>query len=386
MTLQIGEKIRELRKRDGRTQENLADALGVSCQAVSRWEQNSTYPDMTLIPAIANYFGVTIDSLFGYDCERDRRVNEIIERVDACNIPARDDNPDIDKCIETLRNALAEFPGNEKLLLKLAQILSEAGWRRHHEWLYYDDEGFIQHSYDVHQKNEYWLESVRICENLVDSAKDNTTVTEAIYILVLLYRNFGENSKAIEYAKRMPSLKRSREILLCAAADGKDEAMYVGDALLKMASSFAEQCVYGLIANLHHYESDMPIKKINGCIGLFHLICDDGNFGEYNGILIQLYLYLSRIQWERGYRDDAFVSLDKSLEHAKALEAISDGKEHCFTAPLVSFVKCQVGEHSEIAKTLPGDWPFWCNPDYSESEKEIKADPRWDAWVRKTQE
>ena len=53
MQLDLGQKIRELRRRDGRTQENLADALGVTSQAVSRWEANGGYPDMQMIPAIA---------------------------------------------------------------------------------------------------------------------------------------------------------------------------------------------------------------------------------------------------------------------------------------------------------------------------------------------
>lgn len=174
--------------------------------------------------------------------------------------------------------------------------------------------------------------------------------------------------------------------MLASAADGRDEARYIGDALLKMASAFSGQLVYGLINNAGHYESDMPIEKIKGLIALFWLICDDGNFGEYHGKLIQLYLYLSRIQWERGYHDDAFGSLDKALEHAKALEALLDGNEHRFTAPLVSFVKCLSGPAVNIAKSLPQDWPFWCNPDYSRVEKEIKADPRWARWVAKTQE
>ena len=66
MQLNIGTKIRELRRRDGRTQDNLAEALGVTAQAVSRWESGGSYPDMNLIPSIANYFGITIDALFGY--------------------------------------------------------------------------------------------------------------------------------------------------------------------------------------------------------------------------------------------------------------------------------------------------------------------------------
>ena len=88
------------------------------------------------------------------------------------------------------------------------------------------------------------------------------------------------------------------------------------------------------------------------------------------------------MQWERGYHDEAFASLDEALRHARALEGLLDGKEHSFTAPLVSFVKCRTGSCVDIASTLPEDWPFVYSPDYGEIEKEIKADPRWERWVR----
>ncbi len=69
MRIQIGNTIKALRKRDKRTQEDVAEALGITFQAVSRWESEIAYPDIELIPAIANYFGVTIDELFGYHSE-----------------------------------------------------------------------------------------------------------------------------------------------------------------------------------------------------------------------------------------------------------------------------------------------------------------------------
>ena len=386
MQLDLGQKIRELRRRDGRTQEALAEAIGVTSQAVSRWEANGGYPDMEMIPSIANYFGVTIDELFGYHNDRESKIDMIINKIKSFGIQSRGDDEWVDECLAILREGLAEFPQNERLLLTLADTLSEAGWRRHKEWLYYDDEGFIQHNYDVHKRNEYWAESIKLCEYLINNATDNSTVTRAIHILVLLYRNIGENDKAIAYAQKMPELKNCREILLSAASDGKEEAKYIGDFLLKTASQFAQQLVYGLITNKHHFESDMPIEKIKGAIALFYLICDDGNMGRYHGDLIELYLYLSRVQWERGYHDDAFASLNESLKHARALEAVCDGKDYCFTAPLVSYVKHETRLSGSIAKTLPTDWPMWCNPDYSQVEKEIKADPRWDEWVAKTQE
>ena len=77
MKLHIGETIRQLRLRDGRTQEDLAEALGVSPQAVSRWEKNGAYPDMETVPAIANYFGVTIDGLFGYEGDREQKIDAL---------------------------------------------------------------------------------------------------------------------------------------------------------------------------------------------------------------------------------------------------------------------------------------------------------------------
>lgn len=206
MQLNLGTKIRELRQRDGRTQEALADALGVTSQAVSRWEADKSYPDMELVPAIANYFGITLDELFGYRNDREVKIDAIIKRIDEFKIPARSDDEWVEECLAILREGLTEFPQNERLMITLADTLSSAGWRRHHEWICYDEEGFIQHNYDVHRKNEYWSESVKICEYLVDNANDNTIVTRAIHILVLLYRNLGENAKAIECAQKMPSL------------------------------------------------------------------------------------------------------------------------------------------------------------------------------------
>ena len=385
MQLNLGKRIRELRKRDGVTQETLAEALGVTSQAVSRWEANGSYPDMEMVPAIANYFGVSIDELFGYDNNRETKINCILEKVNSFGIKGRSDDAWVEECLFVLREGLAEFPKNERLMLALADTLSEAGWRTHKEQLYYDEKGFIRKDYDYHKKNEHWLEAIKICEHLVGNAADNCIVTKAITLLVSLYRNLGENDKAVNYAKMMPTLDNCQEILLASATDGKQQAQFVGDFLLKAAEAFSEQLIYGLMANRNHYNSDMPIEKIKGVIALFELICDDGNLGPYHSSVVKLYLYLSRVQWERGYHDDTFISLDEALKHAKKFDAICDDEEHAFTAPLVSFVRFRLEKADDIAPCLPDDWPFWCNPDYSDVEKGIKADSRWNEWVSRTQ-
>lgn len=135
MKLNIGDTIKYLRKEKDITQEELGDILGVSYQSISRWETGFCYPDMALIPSIANYFGVSIDELFGYKNDRDRKIDSIIQAIDAFHIKSRGDGEWVEECFGILCSGLAEFPQNEKLWITLADTLSEAGWRRHQEWL-----------------------------------------------------------------------------------------------------------------------------------------------------------------------------------------------------------------------------------------------------------
>ena len=65
--MRIGENIRALRKARGLTQEQLAGMLGISFQAVSKWETDTNTPDLSLLPKIAKVLGTSIDQLFSED-------------------------------------------------------------------------------------------------------------------------------------------------------------------------------------------------------------------------------------------------------------------------------------------------------------------------------
>ena len=82
MKLTIGENIRKFRKRNDLTQEALADRLGVTYQSVSRWENGATYPDLELLPAIAEMLSVTVDELLGMpQMEKERRAAATLDEL-----------------------------------------------------------------------------------------------------------------------------------------------------------------------------------------------------------------------------------------------------------------------------------------------------------------
>lgn len=64
--MSIGVKIKPLRTKKGISQSELSEVFHVSSQAVSKWESDTTSPDISQLPAIASYFGITIDELFDY--------------------------------------------------------------------------------------------------------------------------------------------------------------------------------------------------------------------------------------------------------------------------------------------------------------------------------
>ena len=76
--MNLGNKIRELRRQRNLTQEQLAAALNISAQAVSKWEMGASYPDMTLIPTLAAFFKVSLDELFDFDV---KDVDKEIENI-----------------------------------------------------------------------------------------------------------------------------------------------------------------------------------------------------------------------------------------------------------------------------------------------------------------
>ena len=220
MRLDLGNNIRQLRRRDKRTQEALADALGVTSQAVSRWESGAGCPDMQLIPSIANYFGVTIDELFGYTDKRTIRIDALVSQI----MDMKRQNNGVDKntreCIALARSALVEFPGNDRLMLCLASALYTAGYVRYGECHRIDGEGYSVYDTEKHRGYGEWREAIPLYEKALETLPNGTFRDQAVEELSQLYVNMGIYGKALALAEAAPEMWNCRELLRPYACDG----------------------------------------------------------------------------------------------------------------------------------------------------------------------
>ena len=125
--MEIGNQIKQLRQRRGITQEALAQHLGVTAQAVSKWERGVATPDIGMLPDISAYFGVTIDELFALS--DDTRIERIQNMLwdDRYYDPA-----EVESTREFLLNKGKREPENGKIYEYLAEMENHLA-QEHHE-------------------------------------------------------------------------------------------------------------------------------------------------------------------------------------------------------------------------------------------------------------
>lgn len=115
--MNIGNKIKALRTKKALSQGELADILHVSAQAVSKWESNTSFPDINQLPAIASFFGITIDELFEYPLDLE------YERIETMvNNGLMVTNERFNHSEEFLLNEISKNPTNYKAISSLADL------------------------------------------------------------------------------------------------------------------------------------------------------------------------------------------------------------------------------------------------------------------------
>ena len=362
MQLNLGTKIRELRRRDGRTQDNLAEALGVTAQAVSRWESGGSYPDMEMIPAIANYFHISIDELFGYHDEREEKIKTILEN--AAKILTKQGftmyqgslSEDVWECIVMLRAASEEFPNEPKILLKLAKALHMWGWNKYGAKGHPSDSfGIIEDDIEYNSKNIYWQEAVRVYEKLLKSNPSSEDREIAIRQITPLYCRMGEYEKAKALANDQNALVICKEVLLPLATVGKEKARYQGERIMALLSNLRFAISEAVATRPSISSSEYGREILLSVSNLYETVFIDGKCGSWHWDIGQLYLTLAGYEMDNdGSMEKVLNYFDKGFDHCKEYMRIYNEGEYQYSAPLISALpKIEKGDLAPI-----GD-DFW---------------------------
>lgn len=195
MKLTIGNTIKCLRKEKDITQDELADILNVSYQSVSRWETGVCYPDMELLPVIAEFFGVTVDNLLGVNkMIEQEKVTQYLLRFQKAISQGR-----IYDCIAIAREGVAEYPNNFVLLNRLMYALFVAG----------DDDGNIPEWKENMEK--YDAEITALGERIMKYCPDQDIRLEATARLAFHYCEMGRKETGRTIYESLPSAEFCRE-------------------------------------------------------------------------------------------------------------------------------------------------------------------------------
>lgn len=212
MDFQIGENIKRFRLEHGLTQEEIADHLGVSFQSISKWERGDGYPDITMLPALSNYFGISIDELLGMsNAERNNKYNDI-------NSTWSKNNKDglHRENVLLMRQALKLFPNNALLLVQLSTSLEKLGGTQE-------------------EKENHLKESIAVQEQIIKYCEDSEVRGATLYNICFAYQKVGEQAKALEQARKLPNLYKARENALVYLLQGEEKHRAAKDALTPLS-------------------------------------------------------------------------------------------------------------------------------------------------------
>lgn len=380
----LGDRIKEFRQRDGRTQDALASELGVTAQAVSRWEKGICYPDMELIPSIANYFGVSIDELFGYENERTKKIDALYARIIEMNMINNGIDVNLDECIALARGALIEFPGNEKLTAALASVLYNAGSLRRGEGHLESADGFEVCDAVRHRAYPEWQEAIKLYEKLLLTVNGGELRNKAVLELSRLYKFTGEHEKALALAESAPDIPGSKPFLRINAFDGKQAVASSGEALVAVMRSLSE-----LIPAIVRADRSIPpmeaAKLLSNVITMLGLVFTEGDIGKLISSIVCIQMLRSYYLWLADDKYGAFAALDQALECSRKFD--DESSMAPYSSPLLKYsqpLECMFGR--VLTPELPDIWPFWDVPESKRVKSEMQEDPRWAEWVKKTTE
>ncbi len=316
----MGQIIRRLRKERNLTQEELAEQLGVTFQAVSKWENNSGMPDISQVVPIAHVFGVSTDVLFGtFGANDTEEVWKIVKDAQALLSRPLTAKSLFEK-YRAVKEGLKLYPNNTILLMHCLETGIALSYPENEEL------------YDAEHAEDIYRECIRYANLVISYSKNISDVLRAHMIMVILHSAYGDFEKASFHAEQFPY-----------RADFNNHVMYAYYTHWKKDYERESQCCqYGF---LHYLEGMLNINtKLAKSYMLQEKYKDAASTLETSIELIQcifkgnevmppihhrehgdLYMLLAEIYLKDGNPDKALSYLEQMVNYDLNYYAMIDG-------------------------------------------------------------
>ncbi len=295
MKIELAKMLKKLRQEQGNTQEELANHLNISVQAVSKWERREGCPDISLLPNIASFYGVTVDVLLG--CDESRKEEAIQAFQKSCQ--EINHQGDMEGWLSLCRTVQKEYPKEERVLLELMYALVQNGIK------------------------ENGNEILKLGQTLLQSTNAECR-NSAIELLCYTYTALGERETAADYAAMIPVY----EDLLVTVLSGKERAEHCKWNFWRFCDMMSLQLQYLLSAEENGYTAEEKHSLREMLHKMYHLIFAKGDFGFWEERLGRNRFQMAALSMECGKTDRALTELESMATHLERYEKFQE-IDHC---------------------------------------------------------
>ena len=304
MNIYFSENIKRLRKERDLTQEALADFLGVSFQAVSKWERGESYPDIEMLPEIAVYFGVSVDELLGNDKSiKEEKIKAYIDKYENMQLK------DTTDMLHELRAAIREFPNEYAVLIRYMELLQT----KSNHLNAVQDSKEIRSIYERIQKHctddEIRIRSKRIMiENLLWQ-----------YDVLGYDEHFKEQAETI--IATLPKLEDAKEIAISKTANS-DNWFQLFSKEIEELTYLLQNAVISYCYYTNGFTTDYKIQTIEHMNGIIKMLDTDEKPTKNRIHLIYNYGHLGHFYFEKGDNKSALYYLKLAAQQAVAFDSM----------------------------------------------------------------
>ena len=318
--MSIGTTIKKLRRDRNITQEQLAELLGVSTNAVSQWECDKTAPDISHLPVLANIFEVSADILLEIDIAKSKKQSEIKEFTS--KYAELHSQGKTEERLNLCRSLQKKYPNDETVRYYLMRVLQN---------------GYIDESFG---------EIVMLGEQLLDS--DNMEYrTGAIRGLCFTYLHKGNRAKALQYADMIPPA----EDLHVHVLEGNELVEHCQNYFWKVCDQMYLYMKYLIDCKDAGYTHEEKHTLLKSLYEMFHMIFTNDDFGFYNSRLAKISFFMALESCKVGDLERAIGELEKTVMYC---EKFKDFTEIAHSSLLVDKIKFSIKDMSKSSDETLG--------------------------------